>query len=301
MTRPVTQSPPASSPAAAQSKLAQIAPAVMGASSFAIVDILIRWGFESGADALTMVTIRGIIGIPLLYAWLRLGMRPAPMSARQTWIALGFGVMFAGNVYLLFVAIELMPVPIAILTYFVYPLLTGLIGAATRLDTLTWRGALAAVVAFAGLALMLGAHPGGLALAGVIAALGASLFRTTTLVLTRSLLAGCDARLITWCSLISSTALFALFALLTGTWNPPQTVFGWAVVAGIGVGTTVALLGVFLSTMRIGPFRTALFMNLEPLLTTIGAALLLGEVITPLQTLGGAVMIAALVVFQLRR
>jgi drug/metabolite transporter (DMT)-like permease len=58
---------------------------------------------------------------------------------------------------------------------------------------------------------------------------------------------------------------------------------------------------VFASTVRIGPFRTALFMNLEPLLATIGSALFLGEVVTPLQALGGAVMIAALMAFQLRR
>jgi drug/metabolite transporter (DMT)-like permease len=42
-------------------------------------------------------------------------------------------------------------------------------------------------------------------------------------------------------------------------------------------------------------------MNLEPPLATIGSAFLLGEVITPLQALGGAVMIGALVAFQLRR
>ena len=61
------------------------------------------------------------------------------------------------------------------------------------------------------------------------------------------------------------------------------------------------ILGLFASTVRIGPFRTALLMNLEPVLAAIGSALLLGEVMTPLQALGGAVMIAALVAFQLRR
>jgi drug/metabolite transporter (DMT)-like permease len=61
------------------------------------------------------------------------------------------------------------------------------------------------------------------------------------------------------------------------------------------------VFAVFVSTMRIGPFRTALFMNLEPLLATIGSAFFLGELITPLQGLGGAAMIAALLVFQLRR
>ena len=48
-------------------------------------------------------------------------------------------------------------------------------------------------------------------------------------------------------------------------------------------------------------FHCALFMNLEPLLVTIGSALFLDEFITPLQALGGAVMIAALVAFQLRK
>jgi drug/metabolite transporter (DMT)-like permease len=42
-------------------------------------------------------------------------------------------------------------------------------------------------------------------------------------------------------------------------------------------------------------------MNLEPMVATLGSALVLGEVITPLQTLGAAVMIGALVVFQARR
>jgi drug/metabolite transporter (DMT)-like permease len=42
-------------------------------------------------------------------------------------------------------------------------------------------------------------------------------------------------------------------------------------------------------------------MNLEPLLATAISAPLLGEIITPLQALGGAVMLGALVAFQLRR
>jgi drug/metabolite transporter (DMT)-like permease len=56
-----------------------------------------------------------------------------------------------------------------------------------------------------------------------------------------------------------------------------------------------------MSTVAVGPFRTALLMNLEPLLATIASAAFLGEVITPLQAVGGAVMIAALLVFQMRR
>jgi drug/metabolite transporter (DMT)-like permease len=290
-----------SAPASSDNPVSALLPAIVGATSFAVVDILIRWGFQAGADSLTMLTVRGCIGIPLLYAWMRLKTPPQSMRASGRNVALVFGVLFAGNVFFLFKAIEVVAVPIAILTYFVYPLLTGLVGAATALDRLSWRGAAAAVVAFLGLALMLGANPGGIALAGVVAALAAAACRTVTLLLTRAVLADADARLITWYALISSTALFALAQLVTWTWQPPHTAFGWLVLVGIGIFTTTGLLGVFMSTVAVGPFRTALLMNLEPLLATIASAAFLGEVITPLQAVGGAVMIAALLVFQMRR
>ena len=50
--------------------------------------------------------------------------------------------------------------------------------------------------------------------------------------------------------------------------------------------TTAGILFVFVSTIRIGPFRTALIMNLEPLTAMVLSALALGEVITPLQAVG---------------
>jgi len=87
----------------------------------------------------------------------------------------------------------------------------------------------------------------------------------------------------------------------TGNWQPPVSVAGWVGLVVLSLAVTTGILGVFASTVRIGPFRTALFMNLEPLITAVGSALFLGEVITPLQALGGAVMLAALVTFQLRK
>jgi probable blue pigment (indigoidine) exporter len=281
-------------------RLAQIGPVLLGASSFACADVLSKVTLKAGADVLTVTTVRGVLGLAVLFAWLRLYPRPA-LTARARWISLGLGVLFAGNVFLLFKAIEVIEVPIAILTYFVYPLITGLAAAATGLEKITWRGAVAAVVAFLGLALMIGAHPTALAVAGIIAALAAAACRVTILLITRATLLGADALQITWYSMVSSTALFVAATVATLNWQPPATLAGWAALIVLSVAITTGILGIFASTIRIGPFRTALFMNLEPPLATIGSAFLLGEVITPLQALGGAVMIGALVAFQLRR
>jgi drug/metabolite transporter (DMT)-like permease len=281
--------------------LASLGPALLGATSFAVADVLSKFALKAGADPLTLSTVRGVLGLLTVLAWLQLGERPPPLAPRAKWISLGLGVIFAANIFLLFSAFQVVEVPIAILTYFVYPLLTGLVAAATGLDKLTWRGLAAAVVAFLGLALMIGAHPAALAVWGIIAALGAACCRVVMLLVTRAELQGVDARLITWYSLASSSALLALISLVTLTWQPPETVGGWLAVIAVSIAVTTGIMGVFASTMRIGPFRTALFMNLEPPLATLGSALLLGELITPLQALGGAIMIGALVAFQLRK
>jgi drug/metabolite transporter (DMT)-like permease len=280
---------------------AQIGPAVLGASSFACADVLSKVVLIDGADVLTMSAVRAVLGVAMLFAWLKLVPPPAAFTLRATWISLGLGVLFAGNVFLLFKAIETVEVPIAILTYFVYPLLTGLAAAASRLEKITWRGAAAALAAFLGLALMIGAHPTTLAAGGILAALGAALCRVVILLVTRALLSGADPLRITWYSLVSSTVVFVIAALAAWNWQPPATTSGWIALIVLSAAVTTGLLGVFASTVRIGPFRTALFMNLEPLLTAIGSALFLAEVLTPLQALGGGVMIAALVAFQLRR
>jgi probable blue pigment (indigoidine) exporter len=280
---------------------AQIGPAVLGASSFACADVLSKVVLIDGADVLTMSAVRAVLGVAMLFAWLKLVPPPAAFTLRATWISLGLGVLFAGNVFLLFKAIETVEVPIAILTYFVYPLLTGLAAAASRLEKITWRGAAAAVAAFLGLALMIGAHPTTLAAGGILAALGAALCRVVILLVTRALLSGADPLRITWYSLVSSTVVFVIAALAAWNWQPPLTTSGWLALIVLSAAVTTGLLGVFASTVRIGPFRTALFMNLEPLLTAIGSALFLAEVLTPLQALGGVVMLAALVMFQLRR
>jgi drug/metabolite transporter (DMT)-like permease len=283
------------------SRLASLGPALLGATSFAVADVLSKFALKAGADPLTLSTARGVLGLATLLAWLRLSKLPAALTPRAKWISLGLGVVFAGNIFLLFSAFQVVEVPIAILTYFIYPLLTGLAAAVTGLDKLSWRGAAAAVVAFLGLALMIGAHPAELAVWGIVAALAAAGCRVVMLLVTRAALQGADARLITWYSLVSSTVLFVLASLVTLNWQPPATVAGWLALIAVSVAVTTGILGVFGSIARIGPFRTALFMNLEPLLATIGSAFLLGEVITPLQALGGAVMIVALVAFQLRK
>jgi drug/metabolite transporter (DMT)-like permease len=278
-----------------------LGPGIFAATAFACSDVFGKVVFAAGGDVLTLLAVRSIIGIACVAAWLRMGAKPAPFTPRERWIALGQGILFAITVYGLYKAIDLMDVPTAILAYFIYPLITGFVAAMTGMEWLGWRGTVAAAVAFLGLALMIGAHPGELDLAGVLYAFVAAVSRAAMLLITRARLAHVDARLTTWYSTLSSTVLFVGTALLMRHWQPPAGGVGWAAMVGTGLTTTAAIFAVFISASRIGPFRTALVMNLEPLLAAIGSTILFGDIIAPLQALGGALMLAALVAFQLRR
>jgi drug/metabolite transporter (DMT)-like permease len=236
-----------------------------------------------------------------MFIWFKIVDSPAPHSPRARAISLGLGLLFAGVVFGLFASISAATVPIAVLTYFVYPLLTGIAGAILGIDKLRWRGAIAALVAFLGLALMIGAHPQELAWAGLAFAIGAAICRTTILLVTRSQLQDADPQFTTWYLMLSSTGILAVAALVTGTWQTPITVTGWAALIVVSIGTTIAVFALFVSVKRIGPFRTALIMYLEPLLSTLLSGPVAGETITAVQAVGGSIMLVALVTFQLRR
>ena len=200
-----------------QHGLRALGPGVLAAVSCGFSDIFTKLALLAGADALTLATSRGVLGTLFVLAWLRAAPPRRLHTRRERLIALGIGLLFAGNLYLLFVAIRMVAVPIAILSYFVYPLLTGIVGAAIGLERLRLASAAAAVVALLGLALMLGADTAHLAWLGVGLAIGAALCRVATLLITRAALSGADSRLTTWYSMLSSTA--ALLVVCACAWG----------------------------------------------------------------------------------
>jgi probable blue pigment (indigoidine) exporter len=286
---------------ARKAQLGELWPGIVAALSFSSVDIMIKVVLASGMDVVTMVTLRGVLVVAFMFVWLRLQKPQIWHTPRQRRIAWYIGVLFAGSMYGLIMAISLLPVSIAILAYFAYPLLTGVIGGITGIDRLGWRALITAFVAFLGLTLMLGSEFDHLSGAGIGWALFAAVTRTVSLLMTRAYLTGTDARLTTWYSMLPSTILFLAGAAIIGEWHSPGSLAGWFAFVGTSMGSTLSTLLIYISTNRVGPFRTAFIMNLEPLVTTILSMLLLQELLTPPQVLGAAVMLVSLCVFQFVR
>ena len=278
-----------------------LTPAVIAALSFSTTDILLKVTYAAGMDVLTLASLRAVLAAIFFWIWLRIAPPVRWHTPRERMVALGLGVLFALSVIGLLEAVALLPVSIAILAYFIYPLLTGIAAALTGVERLGARALLTAAVAFVGLALMLGVSFGGLSVFGLACAFGAALSRVASLLATRAFLSGTDARVTTWYSMLPSAILFVAISLLAGVWSVPNSLWGWGAFLGVAISSTLSTLLIYVSTNTVGPFRTALALNLEPLVTLIASMALLEEVLAPVQMLGAAMMIAALCGFQFAR
>jgi drug/metabolite transporter (DMT)-like permease len=281
-------------------RIHRLAPGIAAGTSLGISDVLAKFVLTDGVDVVSMLSFRSLVGLAFVASWFRFGRRPTA-NVQVRVVSTAVGIIFAGLIFCLFKAIETIDVPTAILSYFTYPLLTGLTAAVAGLEPLRWRGMLCAIVAFCGLALLIEAHPAGSAVAGVAYAIGAAGCRTAVLLVTRAYLVGADARVTTWYSMLASTVIFLVASFAQQAWNLPHSGLAWTYLVALSFATTAAILFVFLSTVRIGAFRTALIMHLEPLTATILSGLMLGQAITPVQALGIIIMLAGLIAFQVWR
>ena len=63
----------------------------------------------------------------------------------------------------------------------------------------------------------------------------------------------------------------------------------------------IGVVSLFTSATRIGPLRTAVVMNLEPLIAIAGSWMVLGQGLTPMQLVGGVLVLGGVLGAQLGR
>ena len=99
----------------------------------------------------------------------------------------------------------------------------------------------------------------------------------------------------------SAAVVYAGWGLLSGGLNLALSVQGWVYAVAIAVlSTVVAILAFFAGLSLIGPSKAAIISTMEPAVTVALAALVLGERMRLDQALGGALILASVMVLQMR-
>lgn len=268
------------------------------AVGFAIGPTAAKVAMENGANTLTVVTMRGLIGaalLGLLIVIFRQRFRIGSEALKWCLICSAFSAVM---VYGLIGSVAYIPVSVAILIFFTHPIVVAVIVHWRGGDRLTARKLLLAVGAFAGLALALAPafdalEPAGIALAALAA-----------ITICGSILSGARAQqhaTSTQVNFYVTAVSGILFALITSglqEWSLPPNSLGWMGIAGAGVGIAVGLLTFFAAFRHLSPVRATMLCNVEPLLSILFAAAILGERLNALQWTGAAIMIGAIVLFE---
>jgi drug/metabolite transporter (DMT)-like permease len=234
----------------------------------------------------------------ILFLMLRIkGISILPLKG-ATRAAIFFGFLIAAQTVAVQIAVKLMPVALAILLFYTYPLFTGLAGSVLGGEQLSARLLTALFAAFAGLALVLGIAWDGINPWGVLAALGASASFTLVLVLTPRLAPTLAAPVRTFLMLSTAAALFAAASVVSWQFQWPADPLGMAGLAGLTLFYGIGIITLFLVLPLLGPTHTAVVLNLEPVAVALVAWAALGEALTVTQMLGAVAVVAAVIYFQ---
>lgn len=278
---------------------------LLSAAAFGTLGIFGTLAADAGATVTTTLLVRfalaaAVFAVVLSVSggWARL--RRLPRRVVVTGLALGAaGYSLQSGLY--FAAIGRLDVAMVALLLYTYPVFVTLAAIALGRATPSLRTGGALAIASTGLVLVLvAAGTGAFDLAGALLALGAALTYTTYILVSDRIVGEIDPFMFALLVLTGATASFAVAGTVSGSLDLGLSGEAWLWLVAIAlVSTVVAVSAFFAGLRRVGPSEAAILSTFEPPVTVALAFLVLGERLTAWQLVGGALVLAAVVLLQL--
>ena len=266
---------------------------VVSAVAFGAMAIFARFAYGAGADVLGILVLRFAIAGGILALVMLATRRPWPRGRALVVAILMGAIGYVGQSVTYFVALNHASAGLVALLLYAYPTLVCLLAAAFLGQPLTKRTVAILAVSFVGIALTLGGGQG--TATGIALGLAAALFYSVYIVVGARELSGTDALASTTVVCLSAAATLGLASCFRAPQFPTAAV-GWAAIAAIALfSTLVAIIAFFAGLKRVGPAVASIVSTLEPVVTVALAWVILGESLSAVQLLGGALVLAAAV------
>jgi len=260
------------------------------ATCFSLSTVMGRYALDSGADPITTVAGRFLIAVGVLAALVRLRGKSFAISRPKRWAAMAIGVGTTASSLGYFSAIDLVPVSLAVLVFYTFPILVGVAVRFTEGEPLTVAKLGALLLAFGGIAIALDVQTDGLDPRGLLfACVPAIAIGSITLFGGRAM-AGQDVGIMVFYMFVTGSAITVVALVAQGGPSWPSTVLGWFGFFGVPACFIVGNQLFFSAFARIRAVDIAMVMNMEPVTTILFALVLLGEVLSAVQY-GGAMLI----------
>lgn len=270
--------------------------------AFGMLSIFNRQAGALGLGVPTLLAFRFLIAAAALWAWLILRGGLVPLRPGTVLGLMAMGALYVVEAGLYFLSARRIPVALTAVLLYLYPALVAVVTWLRGRHAFTGRDGLALALSLGGTALAVGRIGGATDTLGVLMGLATAVGYTTYLLLGERVQRGLPTLQVAACVITTAAFGFLAWALAAKAWQPALALHAWKPLLGIAFLCTVLPIPLHLAGLaRIGAPRAAMVSTTEPIAAACLGALLLHEIPTPLQALGAALILVAVVLLAVER
>ncbi len=267
---------------------------ITSAASFGVMPIFARLAYNAGADPITVLFLRFAIAAVAMNLIMVVSRKPYPRGLILLELILLGAIAYVGESLAYFLALELASPGLVALLLYIYPALVTVLAAIFLKEHLTRVKIIAIFLALSGTALTIRITSGG-SLIGILLGIAAAVDYAIYILLGSRIVRHSGSMGSTTVIITSTAGVYAGIVALRGV-TYPTTSIGWIAIIAIAlISTVLAFFTFFAGLKRIGPTSASTLSTFEPIVAVVLAAIVLGETISPIQVLGGALILAAVV------
>jgi len=266
----------------------------LSALSFGAMAIFARIAAAGGAEVTAVLFLRFLIAGAVMTVVMVVTGRRWPGRRNRQVLSLMGGVGYVLQSLCFFLALQYARAGLVSLLLYLYPVLVTVLAVIFRGERLSALRVGATLAALLGTVLTLSEGLEGRWI-GVALGVSTALIYSVYILVGSRVLAEEDSLAAATVVMLSAAATFGVVVAITGP-RFPATPDAWGAVLAIAlVSTVIAMVSFFAGIQRLGAADAATLSTLEPVVTCLLAAIFLGEPVTPLQAVGGAIVLAAVV------
>jgi drug/metabolite transporter (DMT)-like permease len=277
-------------------------------AAFGAMAVFGKLAYGEGATVGTLLSVRFVLAAALFWSLVLAagaGRELRAVGGRDVGVGLalgGCGYAIQAGCY--FAALERIDASLLSLLLYTFPAIVAAAAVALGRERIDGRRLAALGLASGGLALVVaGAGAGALDPLGAVLGLGAAVVYSTYILVSDGIVGRMRPRVLSALVCTGAAVPLTVCSALLGELRPGElTVAGWGWLGCLAAVSTVASISLFFAGLeRVGPTTASILATVEPLVTVLLAFLVFGEVLGPVQLIGGALVLAAMLVLNARR
>ncbi|MDP4163704.1 MAG: DMT family transporter [Bacillota bacterium] len=272
---------------------------VISAICFGLMSTLARLARSFGVNLLTMLSIRFLIAFCILVVIGFATKKNFRISIKDFFVLTLMGIFgYAVMAFLLFSSYHYLPVSIATIIFYMYPLLTYILSILLKYEIFKVKKAIIYAICIIGLVTSI--YSGGeIAPLGIVFAISAAAIYSIFIIISDTLIKDIPSFVSTTIICLTAGLTLLIVGLLKHEVSVNLSLNGWGIILVFAIVSTVVPIVFFFNGVKIiGAANAALLSTIEPVTAILLSVVLFHDVLNWIQQLGIIVVLAATMLSQ---